>query len=53
MNYPTIAPVVEQTCREFGVEYKYNRTLLSAVRSHYSWLRAMGRAPLSSPAAAG
>jgi len=53
VNYPTIAPVVEQTCREFGVEYKYNRTLLSAVRSHYSWLRAMGRAPLSSPAAAG
>ena len=53
VNYPTIAPVVEQTCREFGVEYKHNMTLLSAVRSHYGWLRAMGRAPLSSPAAAG
>ena len=45
VNYPAIAPVVEQTCREFGVEYKHNRTLLSAVRSHYGWLRAMGRAP--------
>lgn len=52
VNYPLIAPVVEQTCREFGVEYKHNRTLLSAVRSHYSWLRAMGRAPISGSAAA-
>jgi linoleoyl-CoA desaturase len=50
VNYPTIAPVVEQTCREFGVEYKHNRTLLSAVRSHYGWLRAMGRAPAPAPA---
>jgi linoleoyl-CoA desaturase len=53
LNYPTIAPVVEQTCREFGVKYKYNRTLSSAVLSHYRWLRAMGRAPTSAGAAAG
>ena len=52
VNYPTIAPIVEQTCREFGVEYKYNRTLLSAVRSHYRWLREMGRAPIPVHAAA-
>jgi linoleoyl-CoA desaturase len=43
VNYPSIAPVVEQTCREFGVRYKCNRTLLSALASHYRWLRAMGR----------
>ena len=53
VNYPTIAPVVEQTCREFGVEYKHNRTLLRAVRSHYGWLRAMGRAPDPAPRASG
>jgi linoleoyl-CoA desaturase len=52
VNYPAIAPVVEQTCREFGVRYKHNATLLSAVRSHYNWLRKMGRAPLLSPAGA-
>ena len=46
VNYPAIAPIVEQTCREFGVEYKHNRTLFSAVRSHYNWLREMGRAPV-------
>jgi linoleoyl-CoA desaturase len=47
VNYPAIAPIVEQACREFGVHYQYNRTLLSAVRSHYRWLRAMGRPPLA------
>jgi linoleoyl-CoA desaturase len=52
VNYPAIAPIVEQTCREFGVAYKHNRTLLSAVRSHYCWLRAMGRAPTAAPAVA-
>jgi linoleoyl-CoA desaturase len=52
VNYPAIAPVVEQACRDFGVEYKYNRTFLSALRSHYSWLREMGRAPLPTAAAA-
>jgi linoleoyl-CoA desaturase len=46
VNYPAIAPIVEQTCREFGVAYKHNRTLFAAVRSHYKWLRAMGRAPI-------
>jgi linoleoyl-CoA desaturase len=45
VNYPAIAPIVEQTCRAFGVEYKYNETFLTALRSHYRWLRAMGRAP--------
>jgi len=46
VNYSMIAPVVEQTCREFGVAYKHNETLLGAVRSHCNWLRAMGRAPI-------
>jgi linoleoyl-CoA desaturase len=43
VNYPAIAPVVEQTCREFGIRYKHNLTFMSALRSHYRWLRAMGR----------
>jgi linoleoyl-CoA desaturase len=44
INYPAIAPLVEQTCREFGVRYKHNKTFLTALRSHYCWLRSMGRA---------
>src|SRR5690606_8266929 len=43
-NYKIIAPSVEQTCRDFGVVYQRNATLASAVRSHYRWLREMGRA---------
>ena len=43
VNYPAIAPLVEKTCHEFGVRYKYNATVLSALCSHYRWLRAMGR----------
>ena len=46
VNYPAIAPVVERTCREYGILYKHNTTFLSAVRSHYNWLREMGRAPI-------
>ena len=37
---------VERTCREYGILYKHNTTFLSAVRSHYNWLREMGRAPI-------
>jgi linoleoyl-CoA desaturase len=50
VNYPTIAPLVEKTCHEFGVRYKYNATVLSALRSHYRWLRAMGREDAPAPA---
>jgi linoleoyl-CoA desaturase len=45
VNYPAIAPIVEQTCEEFGVRYNRNPTVLAVVRSHYRWLRAMGAAP--------
>ncbi len=44
VNYAAIAPLVERTCHEYGVRYKYNETLTSALRSHYRWLRTMGRA---------
>ena len=42
VNYPAIAPIVEQTCAEFGVRYNRNPTVLAAVRSHYRWLRHLG-----------
>lgn len=52
VNYPAIAPLVEQTCREFGIEYKHNTTFLSALRSHYDWLREMGARPAAATASA-
>jgi linoleoyl-CoA desaturase len=42
VNYPAIAPIVEQTCVEFGVRYNRNPSVLAAVRSHYRWLRGLG-----------
>jgi len=46
VNYPAIAPLVERTCHEFGIEYRSNTTFAAALRSHYRWLRAMGRGEL-------
>jgi linoleoyl-CoA desaturase len=44
VNYPAIAPLVEQTCREFGVRYAQHDSLLAGLRAHFLWLRRMGRA---------
>jgi len=42
VHYPAIAPLVEQTCREFGLGYVAHRTFLAGVGSHFRWLRRMG-----------
>jgi linoleoyl-CoA desaturase len=42
VHYPAIAPLVEQTCQEFGVIYQANATFRSAIASHFRWLREMG-----------
>lgn len=36
---PDIAPIIEQTAKEYGVPYKKHPTLLSALRAHYRILR--------------
>jgi linoleoyl-CoA desaturase len=50
-HYPALAPIVEQTCREYGVPYRAHPTFFAGLRSHYRWLRTMGRAdPVMAPA---
>jgi linoleoyl-CoA desaturase len=44
IHYPGIAPLVEQTCREFGLRYAAQGSFLAAVASHFRWLRRMGMA---------
>jgi linoleoyl-CoA desaturase len=44
LHYPALAPLVEVTCREFGVRYVAHRTLFSSLASHFRWLRRMGLA---------
>jgi len=42
VNYPAIAKLVEQTCRDFGVTYTEHRSFRQGVTSHFRWLRRMG-----------
>ena len=43
VHYRAMAPIVEETCREFGVRYEVHRSLWAALVSHYRWLRRMGK----------
>jgi linoleoyl-CoA desaturase len=43
VHYPALAPLVEETCREFGVRYIAHQTFRASVASHYRWLRRLGR----------
>jgi linoleoyl-CoA desaturase len=42
LHYPALAPLVKETCREFGVRYAAHETVFASVASHYRWLRRMG-----------
>jgi linoleoyl-CoA desaturase len=41
IHYPALAPLVKQTCQEFGIDYQANETFRSAIAAHYSWLRKL------------
>ena len=43
VHYPVIAPIVEATCKEFGVRYAVHPSFWGGIRSHYRWLRRLGR----------
>lgn len=47
IHYPKIEPIIEQTAKEFGVPYIYNKTFLSAFRSHVRVLNKLGRNEIS------
>ena len=44
LHYPGMAPVVEATCRDFGVRYTSHPSFRAAVAAHFHQLRALGRA---------
>jgi linoleoyl-CoA desaturase len=44
IHYPALAPLVEETCREFGVRYIAHQTFRASLASHYRWLRLLGSA---------
>jgi linoleoyl-CoA desaturase len=42
IHYSALAPLVEQTCKEYGINYQTNETFRSALVSHFRWLRRLG-----------
>ena len=42
IHYRAIAPLVRETCQEFGVRYNMHPSFAAGIASHYSWLRRMG-----------
>ncbi|MCB9639439.1 MAG: acyl-CoA desaturase [Myxococcales bacterium] len=45
IHYPALSSVVRETCEEYGIAYRSHRTLWASLRSHYRWLKRMGRPP--------
>jgi linoleoyl-CoA desaturase len=43
VHYPALSPLVEETCRQFGIRYAVHETFRAGLTSHYRWLRRMGR----------
>jgi len=43
VHYPKIAPIVEQTAKEFGVPYLFNESLGSAFLSHMKVISKLGK----------
>lgn len=50
LHYPALAPIVERTCREFGVRYTAHETIGAALRSHTRWLKRLGASEAFAPA---
>jgi linoleoyl-CoA desaturase len=45
INYPRLAPIVEQTCREYGLRYVSYPSWRAAFVAHWRQLRALGQKP--------
>lgn len=45
VHYPKIAPIVEETAKEYGVAYNIQPTMWAALRSHLHFLRTLGTQP--------
>jgi len=43
VHYRALAPLVEETCRQFGLRYAAHGTFRAGIVSHFRWLRRMGR----------
>jgi linoleoyl-CoA desaturase len=49
VHYRKLAPIVEQTAREFGLPYKSKDTFFQAVAAHAKLMKELGAKPAFSP----
>jgi fatty acid desaturase/predicted heme/steroid binding protein len=49
VHLPAVAPIVMETCKEFGVKYHVLPNFYAAFRSHIDYLRIMGEDPDAVP----
>jgi len=51
VHYPAISKIVEEKCREFGITYNSLPNLVTAVNSHFRFIKSLGRRPMPAIAA--
>jgi linoleoyl-CoA desaturase len=49
VHYPALSKLVEEACKDFGLQYAEHKTMFSAIASHFRWLVKMGRPDQISP----
>lgn len=42
IHYQALSPIVEATCREYGVRFREHSSFVAGVRAHVAWLRHLG-----------
>lgn len=52
LHLPEVAPIVEETCREYGVRYNVHPTFWAALVAHTKWIHKMGQPQRSSASSA-
>jgi linoleoyl-CoA desaturase len=43
VHYPQIAKIVREVCDKYGIRYREHASFISGIKSHYRFLRQMGR----------
>ena len=46
IHYPEISKIVEQKCKEFGIDYHAMPTMGAAIASHYRFMKMLGKKPV-------
>jgi linoleoyl-CoA desaturase len=42
IHYPKLTPIIAQTCKEFGLDYRHESSFLNAYFAHYRLLKNNG-----------